>query len=105
LAALEDYPVFDDSDLSALESDEYGENWRQRGAAELRRALAREFDLCDAACDAIDGANVETLQTWFEELITSGDYADSQCWPRFELAAQRASRDDMAELLRAIRCK
>lgn len=102
LAALQDYPCVNDSDLSELENEEYGQNWEQSGARELRRVLAKEFDLCDAAADAIDEADVDTLRTWFESVIASGDY-HYECWPRFELAARYANRDDCAKLLRAIR--
>ena len=97
---LEGYPVVDEDDWSELEWNEYCEFFERDCRGEFRRGL-KEFELKDSTLDRIESAPVEVLQTWFESQISSGEYHHDG-YPNFSLAFDRATRDEVAQLLRAI---
>lgn len=100
LADLEDYPVLDEDDFSTLEYDEYAEFFERDAQGEFRRGLAD--CLSDRALDAVESAPVGVLMEWFEGQIPSGEYQNDG-YPNFHLAFDRATRPELAKLLRAIR--
>lgn len=102
LASLDGYPVVNEDHWSTLEHEEYTEAFRQNCRREVPRALA-DFALSERAVDAIEAADPDTLQTWFESLISSGEYHTGDTWPRFEAISHYADRDSVARLLREIR--
>jgi len=99
---LEDYPVLDEADFSNREWEAYQGNWQNHGAREFARELSTEFGLSEKAESLLEG---EPLLAYFESLIPSGDYFDpaSGCYPRVGYAADKATRDGVAKLLREIR--
>jgi hypothetical protein len=101
-STLEDYPVLDDSALSEAENNEYYENWTQHGAAsDFAKDLKREFGLSDTVSDWLTyDCDRDRLLEFFESLIPSGDYHDSDCWPRTKYAADDCTREQLARFVR-----
>lgn len=99
LKRLDGYPVFDENHWSTLEFDEYLRSFNDDASSAFRRAF--KDDVSDAALDLIENAEPSNLIEWFEALTPSGDY-QSDGYPRFE-TLEKATRDDLAKLLRTLR--
>lgn len=104
-AALEDYPVLDEEDWSRREYESYTDSWQHWAGSDFGRELQRTLKLSDAATDVITDAAPEAQMEFFESLIPSGDYWDSDGSPRIRLAVERATRDSVAGFIRANRRK
>lgn len=100
---LERYPVLDEDDLSNREWADYDQSWSSYGARDFARRLQVEFGLSDAATDILEG---EPLRDFYEACIPSGEYympEDSGVRLQIDYAADRATRDGVAALLRVLR--
>lgn len=100
---LERYPVLNEDDLYERERAEYDLSWSQYGEREFACQLQKEFGLSDTATDALEG---EPVREYYESLIPSGEYyvpEDSGVRLQITYAANRATRDGVAALLRACR--
>lgn len=90
LLGLFDYPVYDESDWSELESETDWECWQDYGRIDLMLSLERcgYGDLSDVADDVIDGAFLawrESAGVWAEF-----DGAGSAYWPGLDTNEARA---------------
>lgn len=76
VAALEDYPVVSDDDLSELEDTEYREQWDNCGWMDFVIALSEKFDIewDSFEYETLENQPIEQLLEFFESLIPSGDY-------------------------------
>ena len=101
--ALADYPVADEFHYSNAEFEEFGESWVLWGAREFSQALAREFQLCPAADDAMTDATPDQLGELFQEV--DGDYYSEDSGVSIETtrAASKVTRRQLARFLRDIR--
>lgn len=107
LAALESYPVLDESLLSEMEWDAYQEDWERYGYDDFIDLLVKAFGLSDLAYELLDSQNYETIQQFFESLIPSGDYfiieCGGICYIRLRESVENCDRDRLAKFLKSIR--
>ena len=105
---LEQYPVLDEMDLSNREADAYAENWASGMGRDFIRALQKDFStygwtLSDRLTDLL-GEHLDALRELYERLTPSGDYWEANGWTsRLDNAADRCSREDVAQLVRSLR--
>lgn len=99
-AALADYPVLDEEDMSRREYEEYLSSWDSFAAREFRSLLVEKFDLSEDYDAVLDNIDNEELLEFFESLIPSGEYWDWQgCSPRTYDAVQDCTRTQLREFL------
>lgn len=98
---LEDYPVLDDDDFSRREWDDYLESWRNWGASDFRRILAKMVS-GPAAEALIDDADDDALMEFHESLIPSGEYYICES-SGVSIRIHEPSRDQLATFLRQLR--
>ncbi len=97
--ALEDYPVLDDSDLSERENEAARESWEFWGAKDWRKHHCKEFQLGQAAENALDEFSDEDLYQWLGRNLSWPDY-----WLNGgERMPTIKNRDAMAAFLREVR--
>lgn len=103
-SALEDYPVYDDMDFSALEYEEYGEWWARDGVADFADALEREHRLSTESVDLLIDVPAEIMRALYEDATPDGDYWNANGMrTRLEAAAKCVTRKQLADLLRSAR--
>lgn len=103
-SSLEDYPVYDDMDFSALEHEEYGEWWARNGVADFADALETEHRLSTESVDLLIDVPAEIMRALYEDATPSGDHWNSNGMrTRLESAAKCVTRKQLADLLRSAR--
>lgn len=103
---LEDYPLLDEDDASNREYEEYLESWGDWAASDFRSALAKEFDLADPACEALDAIPDDDLRAFFEECNHSGEFYWAESGGvrvNIKSSVRGCSRDDLAKILATYR--
>lgn len=102
LNALEDYSVYDESDLSELENEEYQDAWAHWIPRDFVKALQTQLQLADSTIWKLEDS--PRLQELYENLTPSGDYwCDNHMGTRLESAAKRCTRAQLATFLREMR--
>jgi len=104
-ASLSDYPVLNDEDFSEREREAYEEYWSNGDA---QRELVRQLRCSgwvewEWSLELIESGDAETVQVWFEGLIPSGDYYDSDCYPRIQYVVEQMDRKSLALLVKSLR--
>lgn len=104
-SSLENYPVLNDEDFSQREHDDYIESWDNCG---MSREFVKALTSNELARDVLDELGDDRIREVYEELTPSGDYVTHESGGcsfgrRIESAAERMSRDQLAELIREAR--
>lgn len=110
---LDGYPVFDEEHWSNAEMEEYHNCWERYGAREdfiraIRKAFTEnrtdgeDYAEEDAILDALDDVPTERFVELHEQLITSGEYHDSECWPNTDLSIREMEWDHVEALTKPI---
>lgn len=102
--ALADYPVLDETDLSAREWTEYEASWRNGAAHDMRHALKDKFRLGELShvYDLLHDADPDQMREYYESLEPSETYG-ADCWPSIKSAMRNATRENLAAWLRGVR--
>lgn len=101
LDKLDSHPVVDEEHWSELEHEEYYDSFKRDARSEFRREL-RDCEVSERFIDLIDDSEPDSLIEWFESQIPSGDYMQDG-YPRFSLAFERTTRDELAKLAKVCR--
>ena len=98
-AALANYPVLDDSDLSERECEAEGVAWEAYGHRDFVRFLADTYDLQDETCDLLRDCSDECFALYQDETSGTGHGSEG---PHF---VYRCSlyREDVAAFVRKCR--
>lgn len=99
---LDDYPVYNENHWSEKEFDEYYNYFNDYGKQEFTGSLVKKFNLHDVTRDFLQ--NHENLIEYFESLIPSGEY-QTDGYPNFDYATEQATRDNLAQWVKANRVK
>jgi hypothetical protein len=97
---LADYPVLDESDLSAREFEDFCDSWRSWACREFVRNVADAFGLGDAARNRLEDIDQDAAREFYMEHASEPYYSESSgvCVPTGR-CAHRMTRDDCAALL------
>lgn len=102
-AALENYPVLDENDLSEREHAEYIESWERWGYRDFTESLKKRFGLSPDTEYAMRDIDADKLLELYEGAVPSGDYYGSSYGFRFDIACRNIERGALAAFLRTKR--
>lgn len=105
-ASLSDYPVLDEQDFSSREWESYIEGWDNYARRDFIRGLKAEFNLSDAAYEALDDCDSDQLREFFQSCNPSGDYYYSESsgvCVNTDASVRKCTRQALASFLRQTR--
>ena len=97
LAALENYPVIDDQDVSLMNMEMFGESWENWIRSDFENMVLKHFDLCDIEYEDSD------LLEWFNQLTERANiYFEVESGGNGYIDLDRIEFDQLPENIKAI---
>lgn len=104
---LADYPVMDDSDLSAREEEQYTESWANWACSDFLSVISKAFELSADTKYALDDIDPDKVRELYESGLPSGDYHDlgSPTGSRFKSSCLSLTRGNLAQWIKVNRVR